>query len=81
MDADEEQDAHAAPARGARMMRTVREHPVTVGVFVVGVAAGILLAFVLPIAPDDMPAWKRVLGGAILGGWLALFPLGFRLFE
>jgi hypothetical protein len=69
------------PGGRGRLSRTVREHPVTVGIFVAGVAAGIVLAFVLPIAPDDMPAWKRILGGAILGGWLALFPLGFRLFE
>jgi hypothetical protein len=29
----------------------------------------------------EMATWKRALGGAIAGAWLAMFPLGFRLFE
>jgi hypothetical protein len=81
MDPSPGSESRPDASQGARLARALREHPVTVGVFVVGVISGIVLAFVLPIAPDDMPAWKRVLGGAILGGWLALFPLGFRLFD
>jgi len=74
-------EAAAAPSRAARMLRTLRERPVTALILVAGVAAGVVLAFVLPIAPDDMPAWKRILGGVFLGVWLALLPLGFRLLE
>jgi hypothetical protein len=29
------------------------------------------------IGPEEMATWKRALGGALAGAWLAMFPLGF----
>ncbi len=64
-----------------RIRRFVREHPVTVGVMMVGIVGGAAAALVLPIGPPDMSPLLKVAGGAILGFCLALFPLGYRLFD
>ena len=58
-----------------------RNHPFTCAVFAVGTAAGAASAVAFEIGPAEMANWKRALGGAIAGAWLAMFPLGFRLFE
>jgi hypothetical protein len=69
------------PTRAVRIRRFVREHPVTVGVMVAGIVGGAVAALVLPIGPPDMSPLLKVVGGAILGFCLALFPLGYRLFD
>jgi hypothetical protein len=58
-----------------------RRNPFTCTVFALGTAAGAFCAVEFEIGPEDMATWKRALGGAIAGAWLAMFPLGFRLFE
>ncbi len=58
-----------------------RRNPFTCAVFVIGTAAGAVCAVAFEIGPAEMAAWKRALGGALAGAWLAMFPLGFRLFE
>jgi hypothetical protein len=58
-----------------------REHPVTAVVFLVGAAAGAASAVALELGPAEMATWKRAFGGALAGAWLAMFPLGFRLFD
>ena len=42
---------------------------------------GAASAVAFEIGPAEMATWKRALGGALAGAWLAMFPLGFRLFE
>ena len=58
-----------------------RRNPFTSAVFVIATAAGAVSAVAFEIGPAEMASWKRALGGAIAGAWLAMFPLGFRLFE
>jgi len=58
-----------------------RENPFTCAVFVGGTAAGAISAVAFELGPEEMATWKRALGGALAGSWLAMFPLGFRLFE
>jgi hypothetical protein len=58
-----------------------RRNPFTCTVFVLGAAAGSASAVWFEIGPEEMATWKRALGGAFAGAWLAMFPLGFRLFE
>jgi hypothetical protein len=50
-------------------------------VFLLGSAAGAVAAVKFEVGPEEMATWKRALGGALAGAWLAMFPLGFRLFE
>lgn len=76
-----EEAVEPRPSRWSAFWSFVRHHPVTVGVFGVGAVAGAVAASVLQLGPDDMSPVLRVLGGALLGGWLAMFPLGFRLFD
>ena len=64
-----------------KWLQFCREHPVTVLVVAGGTAAGALLAVHYEIGGPELEAWKRVLGGALGGAWLAMFPLGFRLFD
>jgi hypothetical protein len=65
----------------ARAWRWCRGHPFTCAVFAIGTAAGAVSAVTFEIGPAEMAIWKRALGGALAGAWLAMFPLGFRLFE
>jgi hypothetical protein len=58
-----------------------RRNPFTCAVLVIGTAAGAASAVAFEIGPAEMATWKRALGGALAGAWLAMFPLGFRLFE
>jgi len=58
-----------------------RRNPFTCAVFVAGASAGAISAVTFEIGPEEMATWKRALGGALAGAWLAMFPLGFRLFE
>ena len=67
--------------RLAQMFGWCRRNPFTCAVFAIGTATGATAAVVLGIGPDEMATWKRALGGALAGAWLAMFPLGFRLFE
>jgi len=81
----EEASVHELPPRPVtwrgRAWAFAREHPVTVVVFLVGLVAGAVGAVVLPVGDPDMPLALRVVGGAIFGACLAMFPLGFRLFD
>ncbi len=61
--------------------RWCRQHPVTVVVFLGGTVAGATCAVVFELGPEEMATWKRALGGALAGAWLAMFPLGVRLFD
>jgi hypothetical protein len=58
-----------------------RRHPFTCAVFAAGSVAGAISAVLFEIGPAEMATWKRALGGAFAGAWLAMFPLGFRLFD
>jgi len=65
----------------ARVWAWCRRNPFTCAVFVFGSAAGAISAVAFEVGPEEMATWKRALGGAFAGAWLAMFPLGFRLFE
>jgi hypothetical protein len=64
-----------------RLWAWSREHPVTVVVFLVGTVTGAVCAVTFELGPAELATWKRALGGALAGAWLAMFPLGFRLFD
>lgn len=63
------------------LLRWCREHPVTALAFGGGTVAGAVLAVHFELGGADLAVWKRALGGAVAGAWLAMFPLGFRLFD
>ena len=65
----------------ARFLAWCRRNQFTCVVFVLGATAGAVSAVAFEIGPEEMATWKRALGGALAGAWLAMFPLGFRLFE
>jgi hypothetical protein len=65
----------------ARAWTWCRRNPVTCVVFLFGAVAGSVSAVVFQVGPEEMATWKRAVGGAFAGAWLAMFPLGFRLFE
>jgi hypothetical protein len=65
----------------SRAFAWCRRNPFTCAVFAAGAAAGAISAVAFEIGPEEMATWKRALGGALAGAWLAMFPLGFRLFE
>jgi len=65
----------------AKVLAWCRRNPFTCAVFAVGAAAGAACAVAFEVGPAEMATWKRALGGAFAGAWLAMFPLGFRLFE
>ncbi len=71
----------ATASRISRLWRFVRSHPVTTGVFVFGAVAGATAAICIPLGSEGLSPVARGLAGALLGAWLAMFPLGFRLFE
>ena len=58
-----------------------RRNPFVCAVVAGGTAVGAVSAVAFEIGPAEMATWKRALGGALAGAWLAMFPLGFRLFE
>jgi hypothetical protein len=58
----------------------IRENPIAAAAVVLGAAAGAALAVHYEL-PADLSPLGRALGGAIAGGWVGLFPLGFRLYE
>jgi len=64
-----------------RIVAWCKRNPFTCTVFVLGSAAGAVSAVAFELGPEEMATWKRALGGALAGAWLAMFPLGFRLFE
>lgn len=65
----------------AKLLGWCREHPVTALVVAGGTVAGCVLAVHFELGGPDLSPWKRALGGAVAGAWLAMFPLGFRLFD
>jgi len=65
----------------AKVWGWCRRNPFVCAVFAIGIAAGAVSAVAFQIGPAEMATWKRALGGALAGAWLAMFPLGFRLFE
>ena len=69
------------PSKSERALAFVRENPVTVLVMLLGIVGGAVAGALLPFVAPDKPALLRALGGAILGGCVAMFPLGYRLFD
>jgi hypothetical protein len=69
------------PSRWAAALAFCREHPVLVGLLLLGGLGGAVGAVYLPIAPDDMSLARRILGGALAGVLFAMCALGFRLFD
>ncbi len=69
------------PSRSAAALAFCREHPVLVGLLLLGGLGGAVGAVYLPIAPDDMSLARRVIGGGIAGVLFAVCALGFRLFD
>ena len=67
------------PTRLQRFLRMCRNNPLAVICFTVGTIAGATLAVVLPVS-ETMTPLQRALGGALTGAWLAMFPIGFRLY-
>ena len=68
-------------SRWAAALAFCREHPVLVGLLLLGGLGGAVGAVYLPIAPDDMSLARRILGGALAGVLFAMCALGFRLFD
>jgi hypothetical protein len=68
-------------SRAAGAKAFCREHPVLVGLLVLGGVGGAIGAVYLPIAPDDMSLARRALGGGLAGVLFAICALGFRLFD
>ena len=58
-----------------------REHPVLVGLLLLGGVGGAVGAVILEIGPDEMSLVRRVVGGGIAGTLFAICALGFRLFD
>jgi hypothetical protein len=69
------------PSRAARAWAFVRAHPLASALVTVGAVGGAAAGLWLPVGLDDLSPAVRMLGGAVCGAWLAMFPLGFRLFE
>lgn len=65
----------------ARIFAFVRENPVTVLVLLLGVVGGAVAGAMFPFVAPEKSAFLRAIGGAILGGCVAMFPLGYRLFD
>lgn len=72
---------HGTHPPTAQLVRFVRENPVTVGVLALGILGGAVAGALLPFVAPEKPAFLRAIGGAILGGCVAMFPLGYRLFD
>ena len=68
-------------AKLGRIWAWSRKNPFACAVFVCGAAAGSAAAVWFQIGPEEMAAWKRAVGGAFVGLWLAMFPLGSKLFS
>ncbi len=63
-----------------RVLKTLRSHPVTFGILFVGAVVGAFLGVWIPLGPEGWSPVARALSGAIGGLFIALFPLGFRLY-
>ena len=72
-------DTERAAGGGARALEILRHNPITAVVLVASVAGGIFGALQLPV--EDLSMTRRVLGGAVVGAWFGLFPLGARLYR
>ena len=57
-----------------RIVGWCRRNPFACAVFAIGTAAGAVSAVAFEIGPAEMATWKRALGGALAGAWLAMFP-------
>ena len=62
------------------LWRFARENPLPATVVLLGATAGAIGAVYFELPADTGPI-GRALGGALAGGWVGLFPLGFRLYE
>jgi len=67
-----------APGALGRATALARRHPITVGIVVLGALMGAVAGYWLPI---DRSLPFRLVGGAIMGAWFALFPIGARLLQ
>jgi len=72
------QRAQKMPNVLGRLVSAAQRNPVTIGLAILGAIGGALAGIWLPI---DKPLLVRVVGGAITGGYFALFPLGARLLQ
>ena len=61
-----------------RAWRFLRDHPFLAGCLVVGLVAGAIAGAMVPV---DKPLGLRVFGGALLGLFFGMCPLGSRLFD
>ncbi len=73
--------SEASPTAPRRLLRFLRENPVTAAIVVAGAITGAAATVWLPIGPEDWSTSTRVVAGGLAGAWLAMFPLGFRLFD
>ena len=62
----------------ARVGRMCRKNPLAAVCFIGGTLGGAVVANLLPLT--DMTTLAKTLGGALCGAWLAMFPIGFRLY-
>ncbi len=65
-------------SRFGRALRFCRDNPATVGVLAIGLVGGAVAGAFVPI---DRPLELRVLGGALIGLFFGMCPLGSRLFD
>jgi len=73
--------ARPGASRAARALAFVRRHPVTVLIVAAGTITGSVIAWYLPIGSEHVSPLVKILGGALLGAWLSILPLGFRLYD
>lgn len=69
-----------AKPESSTLIQFCRENPYTVVLFVLFVVAGAISAAFLPFG-ESLPLVRRVLAGAFIGAFFALFPVGARLFD
>ena len=70
-----------ARSRAAAAKAFCRQHPVLIGLLVLGAVGGAVGGAYLPVGPDDMSLARHVIGGGLAGVLFALCALGFRLFD
>ncbi|MFQ5416896.1 MAG: hypothetical protein ACE5FL_07600 [Myxococcota bacterium] len=76
-----ETEALSAGAGGlARILRYCRTHPYMTAVVVVFTITGAVCGVLLPFG-ESLSVPRRILGGALIGAFFALCPMGARLFE
>lgn len=64
-----------------RAARFVRENPVTVLLMLLGIVGGAVAGAAYPMLAPEKPALLRAFGGALLGGFVSMCALGYRLFD